>query len=192
VVRDELGRTLLDLLAAGPAERLRAVRAAAGRATRLASVADAPAIEPTTPGRGAGMRTKPLPAGVADADLAGDAADDSEAAVVRTPASERRRAAEALVSRWTDLARDLAMCAAGLAGNVRDLALLDDTSAAAARLDPAEVTAFLDRLGRAGVHVRGNVSPELVLDDLAVAWPRPIDAPTTPATRRSAAATPAT
>ena len=27
----------------------------------------------------------------------------------------------------------------------------------------------------AGVHLRGNVSPEIVLDDLAIAWPRPLD-----------------
>jgi hypothetical protein len=91
----------------------------------------------------------------------------------RTPATERRRAADALVARWSDLTRDLLLCRIGLAGDVRDLALLDDLAAAAAGLEPAALTGFLDRLGRAAVHLRGNVSPELVLDDLAVAWPRP-------------------
>jgi hypothetical protein len=54
--------------------------------------------------------------------------------------------------------------------------LLDETAALAARLDAAELDAFLDRLGRASVLIVANVSPELVLDDLALAWPRPIAA----------------
>ena len=51
--------------------------------------------------------------------------------------------------------------------------LLDETSVIAAQLDPAALAAFLDRLGRAGVLLAGNVAPELVLDDLALAWPQP-------------------
>jgi DNA polymerase-3 subunit delta' len=184
VVRDELGRTLLDLVDAGPAERLRGVRAAAARASRLAAIAEAaPPASPPAPTRGRGRKMAAgaatagpthiadEPATVAD----GDPAAETDAAATRTPASERRRAAEALVARWSDLTRDLALCRIGLAGDVRDLALLDDLTAVAARLDPAALTAFLVRLGRAGVHVRGNVSPELVLDDLAIAWPRTAD-----------------
>jgi hypothetical protein len=56
---------------------------------------------------------------------------------------------------------------------VRDLALLDDIRALAVSLDPDAVRAFIDRLGRASVLIVGNASPELVLDDLALAWPRP-------------------
>ena len=70
------------------------------------------------------------------------------------------------------MARDLVLAVSGLAGSVRELGLLDETVAAAATVDPAELTAFLDRLGRAGVLLASNVSPELVLDDLALAWPR--------------------
>ncbi|MEA2576986.1 MAG: hypothetical protein QOD78_574, partial [Chloroflexota bacterium] len=68
---------------------------------------------------------------------------------------------------------DLALSSRGLGSSVRDLGLLDETNAQAARLDGSELDAFLDRLGRAAVLLVGNVSPELVLDDLALAWPRP-------------------
>ena len=200
VVRDELGRTLLDLLDAGPADRLRGVRAAAGRAAKLASIEETASAAPTTPpaGRGGGRRSKAAtsaaPPTTTDEAATGaaedaDAAEEAEAAVTKTPASERRRAAEALVARWTDLTRDLVLCRIGMPGDVRDLALLDDTRAAADRLDPAAPAAFLDRLGRAGVQLRGNVSPELVLDDLAIGWPRPVgDAGARPATARRPAA----
>jgi hypothetical protein len=48
--------------------------------------------------------------------------------------------------------------------------MLDDTRALAGRLEPAATHAFLDRLGRAAVLLASNVSPELVLDDLVMAW----------------------
>ena len=80
--------------------------------------------------------------------------------------------AEALLALWTDVARDLALAGRGLSGSVRELGLLDETVAAAAALDPDEVGAFLDRLGRAGVLLATNVAPELLLDDLALSWPR--------------------
>ncbi len=175
VVRDELGRTLLDLLDARPAERLAGVRAAAGRAKALVAVGSTPA-SPTSATSTRGRRASApvqAPPPEATAGEAGEPESEAETAPTRTPATERRRAAEALVARWTDLTRDLVLCAVGLPGDVRDLALLDDLVACAGRLDGPAVTAFLDRLGRAMVHLRGNVSPELVLDDLAIAWPRP-------------------
>ena len=46
--RDELSRTLLDLLEARPAERLAGVRAAAGRAAALAAIGDRP-VDAATP-----------------------------------------------------------------------------------------------------------------------------------------------
>ena len=66
------------------------------------------------------------------------------------------------------------MCRRGLDRSVRDLGLLDETTASAAQLDAGELDDFLDRLGRASVLIVANVSPELLLDDLALAWPRPI------------------
>ena len=192
-VRDELARVLLDLLGARPGERLSTVRAAAGAAARLATVADRPAddtgVGPApsatgSRGRGAARAsTKAIAATQADpatspapdpdaADGATDAETDEAAANTRTPAAERRRAAEALLALWTDVARDLALVSRGLAGSVRELGMIDDMTTAAASIDPAALGPFLDRLGRAGVLIAGNVAPELVLDDLALAWPR--------------------
>ena len=157
--RDELSRSLLDLLAARPAERLAGVRAAAARAGDLSVVTEKAAPPDDLPTSSA-----------TDADT-GPAEDGGP--VVRAPAVERRRAAEALIGLWSDVARDLALSSRGLASSVRDLGLLDESNVQAARLDESDIDAFLDRLGRAGVLIVGNVSPELVLDDLALAWPRP-------------------
>jgi DNA polymerase-3 subunit delta' len=173
-VRDELSRTLLDLLPARPAERLAGVRAAVLRAGALTALGDgtvetaATANPATAPAAATSDASDPAEAG---ADLG-----DANGAPVRAPATERRRAAEALLGLWTDVARDLALSRRGLDRSVRDLPLLDETAALAARLDAVELDAFLDRLGRASVLIVANVSPELVLDDLALAWPRPIAA----------------
>ncbi len=171
-VRDEVSRSLLDLLAARPSERLAGVRAAALRAGALTGVGDGAADA-------ASVVVKPRSAAAsaaadANGDLGanGDAGDDA-GTNVRTPAAERRRAAEALLGLWTDTARDLALCRRGIDRSVRDVGLLDETAAMAQRLDAGELDAFLDRLGRASVLIVANVSPELILDELALAWPRP-------------------
>jgi DNA polymerase III delta' subunit len=182
--RDAIGRTLLDLADARPGDRLATVRALVAQAAGIAAVtglavtgssvaligdgAAGPADGPK-PSRGT-RRRAPEPA----PDPADDAEDGLEpVGPARTPAAERRRAAEALIGLWTDVARDLALCQRGLDRSVRDVAALDDTRALAARLQPGDLGGFLDRLGNAAVLVAGNVSPELVLDDLALAWPRP-------------------
>jgi DNA polymerase-3 subunit delta' len=179
--RDALGRALLDLAVARPADRLQGIRAIAGQAIALTAVTE-PTAQATSPGGDAtprARRSKAVPPSATPAPAAEDAAADDPgaseemAAPVRTPATERRRAAEAVLSLWTDVARDVALCQRGLERSVRDIARLDDTRTLAAELDPAAVTTFLDRIGRATVLLATNVSPELVLDDLALAWPRP-------------------
>jgi DNA polymerase III subunit delta' len=179
--RDALGRALLDLAVARPADRLRGIRAIAAQAIALIAVTESTA-QATNPGDGAtprGRRIKGEPPSATpdpsaeDAAAADSGAPEETVAPVRTPATERRRAAEAVLSLWTDVARDVALCQRGLERSVRDLARLDDTQELAAGLDPEAVTNFLDRLGRATVLLGTNVSPELVLDDLALAWPHP-------------------
>lgn len=187
--RDELARTLLDLLAARPSERLSAIRLAMARATTLGALGgrwpEPPGSSSTatsrtraTSKRGPGPVTVGPDATVAgpptidDTAIPADPGDDDEVGPTRSPAAERRRAADALVTLWTDVARDIALCQRGLARSARDLGLLEETQAVAATVDQDAVTAFLDRLGRAGVLLAGNVSPELVLDDLVLAWPR--------------------
>jgi hypothetical protein len=110
------------------------------------------------------------PASAAALDEPGDEELD-EVVPARAPATERRRAADALVTVWTGVTRDLALSQRGLDRAVHDLDLLDDIGVLAERLDPTDIASFLDRLGSAAVLIAGNVSPELVLDDLALAWP---------------------
>jgi DNA polymerase III delta' subunit len=182
--RDAIGRSLLDLADARPGDRLAAVRALVTQAVGIATVtgravsgsstgppgdATSASAETAKPTRGA--RRRPPEAPPDPADGGEDGLDPMGPA--RTPAAERRRAAEALIGLWTDVARDLALCQQGLDRSVRDVGALDDTRALAARLQPGDPRGFLDRLGDAAVLVAGNVSPELVLDDLALAWPRP-------------------
>jgi DNA polymerase III, delta subunit len=165
--RDAVGRALLDMLDARAGERLTAVRRLAAPSVVLGAVAAAmgpPAVvaAPVDPA----PTTAAPPGGEADEAVA----DRTEPA--RVPATERRRAAEALIGVWSDVARDLALCGHGLVGSVRDIARLDESVEVAARLAPTAVAGFLDRVGRAAVLIAGNVSPELVLDDLALAWGR--------------------
>lgn len=193
--RGELARSLLDLVDLRPADRLAGVRTAAGRSARLSATVEP--VGPLAPAGGkraartgargpAASRSATAPELVAEPDAptgtepgiadTGAAPADDALAPVRTPATERRRAAESLVALWTDVTRDLALCQHGLGRDVRGLDLLDESSAMASRLSEAAVTEFLDRLGRAALLLRSNVSPELVLDDLALHWPRPVPA----------------
>jgi DNA polymerase III subunit delta' len=192
-LRGELGRTLLDLLDATPADRLAAMRLAMPQALALAadlergaaaaaSVADADQAAVDGPARTAG-RSRAKGSATARASRAVSAssvtADDAEADEVdpdaparAVPAPLRRRAAEALVLVWTEVARDLALVAAGGATSVHDPAMLEETVTAAAGLAPGAAVDALRRLERTGMLIAANVSPELVLDAMAIAWPR--------------------
>ena len=149
--RDELTRVLLDLTAARPSERLAAVRSATVAAIAISGVVERSSSDAGT-----------VPA---------ESDPGSEAAAPRTPAAERRRAADVVVAIWADVARDLLLSRIGSAASLTDPRLLEEMAAIAVDIDEAALIAFLDRLGRAGVLLGSNVSPELVLDDLALAWP---------------------
>jgi len=197
--RDEIARTLLDLLAAGPAARLAAARDLAARAGDLARALDratgvaageAPATRPRG-GRGRSVATS----GGASASVepaepvpSGDDGDDDEAPVASASAADRRRAVANVIGIWRDLVRDLLLVRLGDERQVRDPGLLDDLRAAAARLrtspNPAEangtnaansdavLAAFLARLDAVGELVEANARPELALDSLLLGWPR--------------------
>lgn len=89
---------------------------------------------------------------------------------MKVPAAERRRAALALLEIWRTLTRDLGLTIAQETGAIRDQDLLDDLVSSAARLDLATIGAALRRLDVAAERLEGNVSPELVLDVLALHW----------------------
>ncbi|MDO8483879.1 MAG: AAA family ATPase [Candidatus Limnocylindrales bacterium] len=175
LIRAELSRVLLDLTGTGSAARLAAVRSAIPRAIALAAALTGgddgqPGARPTR------RRGRAVPAGAAPAagndpeDGATDDPDDGRGRLV--PASERRRAAEIVVALWADVARDLALVGAGGGRSVRDPVLLEELTAAAAAVDPEAVARFLDRAARGAELLASNVSPELLLDSLALAWPR--------------------
>ena len=197
--RGELARGFLDWLRATPSARLAAVRAATPTAADLldaletATAADDEAADPAAlaeaiPGAASGRgrtRSAPrhgssgsraeAPGSSAETDPAPevdrDADDDTPARAV--PAARRRRAAETLLEVWMEVARDLALVAADGARSVRDPDLLEEFGTAAAGLGADEPAAFLRRLARGAELVAGNVAPELVLDALVLAWPRP-------------------
>jgi DNA polymerase-3 subunit delta' len=174
LIRAELSRVLLDLTDAAAAVRLGAVRAAIPRAlalvAALAGVDDGRAAERTTRRRGKSVPTAAQPTVDESEDGSGDDLPESRGRLV--PASERRRAAEVLIGLWADVARDLALVGTGGARSVRDPVLLEELSAAAASVDPEAVAGFLDRAARGAELLASNVSPELLLDSLALAWPR--------------------
>jgi DNA polymerase III delta' subunit len=180
--RDELARILIDVVRARPSDRIAAMRPLLSRAATLGALGDVAATAEPAPGAALRGRGRKAPASDGPpaaseppepADGTVDVADDAPGQPVRAPAVERRRAAEALVGLWTEIARDIALCQRGLDRDVRDPALLDETRGLAAGLETTDVTRVLEQLERAALLLAGNVSPELVLDDLALAWPRP-------------------
>ena len=156
--RDEIARTLLDLLASGPAERLAATRGLltrAGdvdRALRRALDDDGSAATPGLTGAagrrgrrgpgatapGPGLNPAPAAASAVASDSAdgdagdGEPAEDEPAVRGAVPAAERRRAAGVLIGLWRDLARDLLVLRIGSERDVRDPGLLDDLRAVSA------------------------------------------------------------
>ncbi len=190
--RGELARRFLDLLEASAGVRLAAIRDATPTALALidaldaASVATAVSSGAPAPGRpapGAGRdRGRSVAAGrTAGARIVGsdpgteeaagdeDLTDDAPSKAV--PAARRRRAAEALLTVWMDVTRDLALVTANGSTSVRDPDLLDELATASGQLSRDAAVAFLSRLTRGAELIAGNVSPELVLDSLVLAWP---------------------
>jgi DNA polymerase-3 subunit delta' len=182
VIRAELVRRLLDLLAARPAERLAAAKDLQARALALARLLAAPApaaadAAPPAKGRGKGAAKGTSAAGVgaapaaASEDSADEPADAEPGAGSKVSPAERRLALRTLVELWRDLARDLALVERGAIATVRDVGLLEELEAASRALPTGAAAAALAGLVRAGEMLDGNVTPELVLDMLLLRWP---------------------
>ena len=167
-IRGELARTLLDLLTASRTRRLIGIRDVAARAADLAKAQD-PGLS-RDGGRVTGKRGRasgPEPEETADGGA--DGGDAAGGPVVRIAPAERRGAALTLIGIWRDLLRDLTLVALGAPDAVRDPDLLEEL-AASASLPLVDAAVHLRRLDAAGEQLEGNVSPELVLDVLAIAW----------------------
>lgn len=191
--RAEIARSLLDLAGERAVRRLsvgRDLLKRAGELVRALDVAAQPAPDGPSQKRGrkAGRAAAEIPSETAavsaDPDdtgkTGGNGAADPEDAEdndgqaergVRVPAAERRRAAMALVEIWRDLSRDLVLVGFGEERRLRDPAMLDDLRAAA-DLTADDLAAFIARLDRTAELIDGNVSAELAIDVLLLAWPR--------------------
>ncbi len=178
-IRGEVGRVLLDLTRANRSDRLRLGRELLARAGELAAAVrvggrtaePGAAAEKPRPARGrktAGDRATGPAAGATAEAAPGEG--DPGGPVARVPAAERRAAALTLVAIWRDVTRDLALVALGDRADIRQLDLLDDLEVAAVGLPKSFAAAQLRRLDVAGERLEGNVSPELVVDALALGW----------------------
>ncbi len=172
-IRDEIVRTILDLLGASRSARLVAGRELIERAAALeAAIRPMADPAPVVGGLSRGRSGSRQAAGPAEA-VGGDEAGPPEPAESgRRSPTERRRAVLMLLAVWCDVALDLAIVGRGGRREVRDPALLDELVAVAPSVDPAEVAAFLGRLDRSAELIEGNAGPELALDVLVLAWPR--------------------
>ena len=132
---------LLALLERGRADRLAAVRELLDDAVRLSLGPDDGADQVTSDGSG------------------------------RTPTVVQRAAALAIVEAWVDLARDLAMAAAGSPHLAVSGELLPELPAAARRLGPDEMARTAAALERIRDALELNVSPRLALEVAMFEWP---------------------
>ncbi len=173
-LRGEIARGLIDLLAAGRNERLVQIRTLMSSAAALeaalregARTGDGTADD-ATPQPARGKRRKAA-ATVEGADDAGE----SGAATAKVSAADRRAAAASLLGIWAALARDLIVAGLGEPRQVRDPDLLDELVVAGPTVDRSSLTTFLALLASTESRLADNLSPELALDVMALAWPRP-------------------
>jgi hypothetical protein len=115
--------------------------------------------------------------GAVDSDPATSPTED-EAGPRAVSATERRRAVERLLGLWLDVARDVVLVRADGARSVRDTVLLEELTAIAAAIAPGAAEGFLHRGARAAELLEANVSPELILDSVVLAWPGRAGSPT--------------
>ena len=180
LIRAELTRVLLDLSDSRPSARLAAARAAVPRAIALSAALAAP--DPgaaARPPRRRGAKADVVPTPAAPASPGDDepaTPDDEETTPVKTPAAERRLGVEILLGLWAGVTRDLVLVGAGGTRSVNDTVLLEELTAIASAIAPRSAATFLARTARAAELLAGNVSPELVLDSLVLAWPHRAEA----------------
>jgi DNA polymerase-3 subunit delta' len=216
-LRGEMARGILDMLAAPRQKRLAVVRELMRSAVSLDAALEAGrgivAVADTGAGprggRGAkGKATKGKAArgvevaadsaggdatgGVATGAEADPAAggDDAipEAAPAKLAAADRRSAAATLIGVWASVARDIAVAAAGGAGQIREIALLDELPALAPAVSSATLAAFMGQLAEIAIQLDDNVNPELALDVLALSWPHVEPTAAGPGTRSGSGA----
>ncbi|HET7678028.1 MAG TPA: hypothetical protein VFK38_09265 [Candidatus Limnocylindrales bacterium] len=170
LVEARLLRRLLDLAAADRRTRL-------GAATEL--LLDALALSRAE--RSGAERLEadagtasPAPAAPEESPSVSDVEDATSGRSVRglSPA-DRRLAAARLIEIWRGLGRDLLVAARGGQGRVRRTELLDELAVTAEGLSLQALVTFLQRLDALEAALESYANPELLVDSLLLAWPRP-------------------
>jgi DNA polymerase-3 subunit delta' len=163
-----LRRQILDFVGVAPHARLRQLPALIADASAILSVA-------IVDGEEGGAEEGGEPEG---ADLAPESAATStkkspakRAGGKPTPA-ERRANAKALLHLWRGVARDLALVASSAPASVAFPEDLDELTPVAARCAQTTWRDALISLDRALAALRRNGNPELLLDAIALRWPR--------------------
>ena len=184
LIRAELTRVLLDLTDARPSARLAAARAAIPRAIALAAAlgagdpaaapptADAPARAPPPP------QAIPPPAATAPRPPAPPAPTTTPTSPRTTtpPRPGSRRSSGGAASRSCSACGPTSRATSSWSGPAapgRSTTRSCSMSWARSRpaIAPGSAAAFLARAARSAELLAGNVSPELVLDALVLAWP---------------------
>jgi len=163
LIRDRMARQLADLLAADRRTRLESATSLTADGAALDAALDGEVAADDAPEDDA-------PAPVTRRRTPAPAATRSTAR--RPQPAERRRAVRRVLATWRDVGRDLAAVIGGARTGIRQLDLLEELDAAAPLVDGAELVTFLDRLDGLGAAIDAYASPELVLDDLLLRWPR--------------------
>ncbi len=165
LIRDRMARQIADLLGTDRRTRLDAASSlmadgAALDAALSGGIAwDDPTDDAEAPPRPLRRRS---PANAATA----------RPAARRPPPAERRRAALQVLATWRDVGRDLAVVVGGARARIRQLDLLEELESAAPLVEAGQLTLFLDRLDGLSAAIDAYASPELVLDELLLRWPR--------------------
>ncbi|MEA2609541.1 MAG: polymerase subunit delta [Chloroflexota bacterium] len=177
LIRAELSRVLLDFTGARPSARLAAVRGSIPRALALsAALAAGDAAQPVARTGRKALATDPSTPDAGDDpdEPNGDAGAVGKGRPI--PATDRRRAVEVLLALWMDVARDVALVGSGGGRSVHDTVLLDELEVVSATIPRGSAAVFLERAARSAELLASNVSPELILDATALAWPRSLAA----------------
>jgi len=162
-----LRRQILDFVGTAPHARLRQIPAL---------IADARAIlAASTPEEESGVldeeESETDDAGTATAASSAKKTPAKRAGAKPTPA-ERRANAKALLILWRGVARDLALVASSAPGSIAFPEDLDELTPVAARCTQTAWRDALISLDRALAALRRNGNPELLLDAIALRWPR--------------------
>jgi DNA polymerase III delta' subunit len=163
-----LRRQILDFVGTAPHARLRELPALIADASAILSVAERDGEENSTSVDG-------------DADAAEEVSESVVSGAKKSPAkrvrgkptpAERRANAKALLYLWSGVARDLALVAADAPATVAFPEDLDELTPVAARCPQSTWRDALISLDRALAALRRNGNPELLLDAVALRWPR--------------------